>query len=111
MGRGSPIRRKLISIILLTSSAVLLLTCASFFAYEYFTFRQTTAANLSTLGAVLASNTTGSLTFNIPEDATEVLSALQAEPHIRAACLYDEKGPVFATYPKDAGVLEFPPTP
>ena len=111
MADGSSIRRKLMSIILVTSTAVLLLTCASFFAYEFFTFRTTTAANLSTMGAVLASNATGSLIFNIPEDATEILSALQAEPHIRAASLYDANGALFATYPKDLPAGGFPSAP
>ena len=111
MAKGSPITRKLMSMILLTSSAVLLLTCASFFGYEFFTFRQTTATHLSTLGRVLANNSTASLTFNIPEDATEVLSALQAEPHIRAASLYDENGKLFATYPKDLSAGELPASP
>ena len=111
MADGSSIRRKLMSIILVTSTAVLLLTCASFFAYEFFTFRTTTAANLSTMGAVLASNATGSLIFNIPEDATEILSALQAEPHIRAASLYDANGTLFATYPKNSVADRFPSAP
>jgi len=111
MADGPSIRRKLMSIILVTSTAVLLLTCASFFAYEFFTFRTTTAANLSTMGAVLASNATGSLIFNIPEDATEILSALQAEPHIRAASLYDANGALFATYPKDLPAGGFPSAP
>jgi len=111
MTDGSSIRRKLMSIILVTSTAVLLLTCASFFAYEFFTFRTTTAANLSTMGAVLASNATGSLIFNIPEDATEILSALQAEPHIRAASLYDANGALFATYQKDSTADRFPSAP
>lgn len=99
------------SMILFTSSAVLLLTCASFFGYEFFTFRSTTAAHLSTLGRVLASNSTASLAFNIPEDATEVLNALQAEPHIRAAGLYDQDGKLFATYPKDLPADQFPASP
>src|SRR5215813_3499400 len=97
--KDAPIRRRLMAIILLTSVAVLLLTCGSFFAYEFFTFRQNASANLSTLGAILANNTTASLTFSNTEDATEVLAALSAEPHIQLAGLYDENGRLFAHYP------------
>ena len=48
--KDTPIKRKLTALFLLTSGAVLLLTCAAYFAYEYLTFRQTTLGQLSTLG-------------------------------------------------------------
>ena len=37
--RDAPIRRKLMTIMLLTSGLVLLLTCAAFLGYEFLTFR------------------------------------------------------------------------
>jgi len=99
------------TIILLTCGAVSLLTCASFFAYEFFTFRQITIANLSTMGSILASNSTAALTFANSEDAAEVLAALQAEPHIQAASLYDEQGKLFAWYPASLPADALPATP
>jgi signal transduction histidine kinase len=99
------------AIILLTCGAVSLLTCASFFAYEFFTFRQTTVAKLSTVGSILANNSTAALTFANPEDATEVLAALEAEHHIRAAGLYDANGKLFAQYPANLPAGTLPDTP
>jgi signal transduction histidine kinase len=99
------------TIILLTCGAVSLLTCACFFAYEFFTFRQTTIANLSTVSSILANNSTAALTFTNSEDAAEVLSALQAERHIRAAALYDENGKLFAQYPANLPAEGFPAVP
>jgi len=58
-----PIRRKLMTMILLTSGAVLLLTSASFVAHEFLTFRYTTVRSLSTLGQVIATNSTAALAF------------------------------------------------
>ena len=58
-----PIQRKLMTIILLISGAVLLLTCSAFFTYELLTFRQTTVRQLSTLGEVIATNSTAALAF------------------------------------------------
>ena len=52
--KDAPIQRKLMAIVLLTSGAVLLLTCTAFFAYEYVTFRQSTVRQQSTLGAIIA---------------------------------------------------------
>ncbi len=99
------------TIILLTCGAVLLLTCTSFFAYEFYSFRQTTITNVSTIGSILANNSTAALTFANSDDATEVLAALQAEPHIQAASLYDENGKLFAQYPAHLGTDTFPAVP
>ena len=95
----SPIRKKLMRIVLVTSGVVLFLTCASLFAYEFLTYRQTAKHDLATIAKIIADNSTGSVAFQNSEDANEVLAALQAEKDIVAACLYDRKGNVFAKYP------------
>ena len=87
--------------LLLSSGLVLLLTSAAFMGYQNFSFRQTTRNNLSTLGRIIAANSTASLAFANEDDAREILSALKAEPHIVAAALYDKNGHRFATYPVD----------
>ena len=51
MLRNQPIKRKLMTVNLLTSAVVLLLVCGTFLAYELLTFRQTMIRNLSTLDA------------------------------------------------------------
>ncbi|HEY9489488.1 MAG TPA: hypothetical protein VIQ51_14195, partial [Chryseosolibacter sp.] len=66
-----PIQKKLMRVFLLTSCAVLLLTSTTYFAYEYFTFRHTTVRQLSTLGKVIASNSTAALAFYNRDDAKE----------------------------------------
>src|SRR5437870_5031749 len=97
--KDTPIRRKLTAIILLTTGAALLLTCALFFAYEFLTFRQTTVRQLSTLGEIIAANSTAALAFDNQGDANEILAALKAEPHVVAASLYKKDGKLFSTYP------------
>ena len=99
--RDWPIKRKLTAILLLISALVLLLTSAGFVTYQVVRFRQGTMANLSTLGQVIAANSTASLAFANEADATEVLSALRALPHVVAAALYDKEGRLFARYPAD----------
>ena len=54
--KHTAIRRQLMNIILLTTGTVLLLSCAVLFAYQYFTFRQAAVRNLTTLGEVIAAN-------------------------------------------------------
>jgi PAS domain S-box-containing protein len=87
------------TMLLLTSGTVLLLTCAAFTAYEYLTFRRTTLQQLSTIGEIIATNSTAALAFQNPDDAEEILSALAAEPHIVAAALYADSGILFSSYP------------
>jgi PAS domain S-box-containing protein len=98
--RDVPIRRKLMRIMLLTSGLVLLLTCAAFLSYELLTFRQTAVRELTTVGKLIAANSTASLAFQNPDDAQEVMAALKTEPHIVAAALYDADGRLFALYPE-----------
>ena len=109
--RDAPIRRKLMRIMLLTSGLVLLLTCAAFLSYEILTFRQNAIRELSTIGKIIAANSTASLAFQNPDDAREVMAALKAEPHIVAATLYDEEGRLFAMYPESMAAGAVPVTP
>jgi signal transduction histidine kinase len=109
--RDTPIRQKLMTMILVTSGVVLLLTCATFIGYELVTYRRAAVRQLATLGEVIAAESTGAVAFENQHDATEILAALKAERHIVAACLYDKNGQVFSRYPADASGDAFPPAP
>jgi signal transduction histidine kinase len=109
--RDIPIKRKLTALFLLTSGAVLFLTCAAYFAYELVTFRQTTRGQLSTLGEIIAANSTAALAFGNERDAGEILAALKAERHIVTAGLYDHKGKLFSRYPAGSSDDALPAAP
>ncbi|MGH7956399.1 MAG: PAS domain-containing protein, partial [Opitutaceae bacterium] len=106
-----PIRRKLMLIILIISLAVMLLMGGAFFVYEFLTFRKTTVRQLTTLGEILAANSTAALAFRNESDAGEILSALKAERHIVAAALYDRDGRLFSRYPDGLPDAAFPAAP
>jgi PAS domain S-box-containing protein len=109
--KDTPIREKLMMVILLTSGVVLSLTCAAFIAYEMLSFRETMVRNVGTLGEVIAANSTASLAFQNQDDATEILAALKAERHVVAASLYDTNGQLLAKYPASLPVEAFPVAP
>src|SRR5206468_1269644 len=109
--RNIPIKRKLTALFLLTSGAVLFLTCAAYFAYEFVTFRQTTRGQLSTLGEIIAANSTAALAFDNERDAGEIIAALKAERHIVTAGLYDREGKLFSRYPASASGDALPAQP
>ena len=109
--KDQPIRRKLTIVILLTSTAVLLLTCAAFVAHEVITFRRGLAENLTTLAQIAAENSTFALRFENPSDAEDVLFALRMERNVVAACLYNKRGELFANYPTNQPTSAFPSKP
>ena len=109
--RNASVRKKLMVIILSTSSAVLVLTCAAFFAYELINFREATVRSVSTVGKIIAANSTAALAFDNQGDAREVLAALESEPNIVAASLYRQDGTLFSRYPETRALDAFPREP
>ncbi len=106
--KSESIKRKLMRVILITCSVVLFLTYASYFIYEFIIFRQVTKAQLSTLGKIVAANSTAAVAFDNHGDANEILDALKAEKNITAAALYDRNGHLFARYPVSGSILNIP---
>ncbi|HEY4154505.1 MAG TPA: ATP-binding protein [Puia sp.] len=106
-----PIRRKLMRGVMLICCMVLIVTCISFFCYELYVFRKSTMEKLSTIGRILASNSTAALAFDNREDAKEILLALRTEPHIVTAALYDKNGNLFSRYPAGLDIHDFPEKP
>jgi signal transduction histidine kinase len=106
-----PIRRTLMRMIFISSGAVLAVTMTAFCGYEFLTFRQTSVQQLEILSQAIASNSTAALAFDNADDASVVLEAFKADPHIVAAALYDVQGKTFATYPRGSAAASFPARP
>jgi signal transduction histidine kinase/ActR/RegA family two-component response regulator len=106
-----PIRRTLMRMIFISSGAVLAVTMTAFCGYEFLTFRQTSVQQLQILSQAIASNSTAALAFDNADDASVVLEAFKADPHIVAAALYDVQGKAFATYPHGLAAASFPARP
>ncbi|MBA4167499.1 MAG: PAS domain-containing protein [Chitinophagaceae bacterium] len=107
----STIQQKIMRIVLITSGVVVLLTCVAFVGYQFYEFRQNARSQLSTLGDIIAANSTAALAFEDHDAAVEILEALKAEKHIVAACLYDTSGKIFAQYPDTISVRSLPQHP
>ncbi len=109
--RNTPIRRKLMVMLLLTSAVVMLLMRGTFFTYEYVTFRRETVRQLTTLSEIIAANSTAALAFANEQDARETLSALRANHDVVAAALYDQEGHLFVHYPDTLAETSLPKAP
>ena len=100
--RDLSIRRKLTALILFSSAFGLILACFGLAAYERTSFRTSRTNALSILADTVGANAAASLLFNDHKAASDLLSALRADPRILAARLYDVKGKTFAEYKRNA---------
>jgi signal transduction histidine kinase/DNA-binding response OmpR family regulator len=101
------LKRKLTLIIMVISTAALLLSSVAFITYDLLELRKTMRRDLSVLAGIVGSNCTAALTFDDPKAARETLSALSAEPHVVSACVYSKDGRLFAEYLRDRLQREF----
>src|SRR5437773_6659973 len=109
--KRTTVRRRLMAAFMVTSGVVLVLAAVAFLVYEVVSFRGLMVRSLMLRAEMLAANSTAALAFENEADAKELLSALQKDPHMIAACLYDRNGRVFAVYPDDAPRGGFPKAP
>jgi signal transduction histidine kinase/CheY-like chemotaxis protein len=99
--RQTTIKRKLIALIMLTSSVALLVAFAFMIASDYLWFRSGMVRDLRTLAAVVGTNGSSALDFDDEEFATKTLAALAATPNITSAAIYTRDGRVLAKYLRD----------
>ena len=96
-----PIRQKLTLIMLLTSSAVLILASAAFVAYDQITFRRALRQDLSTLAASIAESAAAAVEFDRADEAKKTLSALKFKEQVIAGAIYTLDHTLFASYEQD----------
>ena len=106
--RQTTIKRKLIALIMLTSSIALLVAFAFMIGSDYLTFRSGMVRDLRTLAAVVGTNGSSALDFDDEEFAAKTLAALAATPNITTAAIYTKDGRVLAKYLRDKR-SELPP--
>jgi signal transduction histidine kinase/DNA-binding response OmpR family regulator len=96
--RHFPISKKLTWMNMLVSGVAVLLACAAFFAYDLYTFRVGIVRNAAIQAQIIGDNTVSALLFNDQKSAEKTLSALDANPHLMYAQIYDRDGQPFAGY-------------
>ncbi len=96
--RNLPIRFNLALLVLSASVLAVLLASSGFAIFERQSYRASAVRELTALADTLGANTAASLAFSDQRAAEEMLSALSTEPHLLVACLYDNRGHIFAEY-------------
>jgi len=106
--RDIPIRQKLVIIIMLTTSAALLLAGVGIVGADALLFRGNLRRDLSALAQIVADNSTAALAFNDPRSAAETLAALRARSHVVIACIYRLDGTILAKYSRPGAAFGCP---
>jgi two-component system, sensor histidine kinase and response regulator len=94
------IKKKLIVIAMLTSTAAVLCAAGLFMGYEAVNLKDSITEKVTTLAEVIGNNCTAALSFSDPKSAEETLKALRSEPYIISAAIYMKDGELFAKYIK-----------
>ena len=103
------IKRKLVLIIMLVSSAVMILTGGAFIAYQWFSERQRMEKDLAGLADIYAESCKAPLIWNYQKEAELLLSNLHDYEPIVRAYLYRPDGSLFAKYQREDYLDDFPP--
>jgi signal transduction histidine kinase len=93
-----PIRRKLVAMIMATTTAVLLLSSVAYLWMDYRRVQQDLVIDLSALAGVIIENSYSAVLFDDPETARLTLASLRSNTHVRIACLYKASGELFAQH-------------
>ncbi|MFZ0960875.1 MAG: response regulator [Terriglobia bacterium] len=106
--RQSPIRCRLLPVVLLAGSAALV-ACVAFGVYNALTFRHAMQRDLSAWAEVIGQNGASALASSDRIAASQLLSALRANPNIVAAGAYSPEGKILAPYCRANSSILVPP--
>ncbi|OFW12303.1 MAG: hypothetical protein A3H27_19205 [Acidobacteria bacterium RIFCSPLOWO2_02_FULL_59_13] len=96
--RDLSIRRKLITIIMVTTGIALLFACSAFVVYEWIVYRRAAAQELSTIAQLVSESSAAPLAFNDGQAASEVLGGLKGDSRIIAGAIYGKDGVILSQY-------------
>ncbi len=107
--RDVSVKRKLMTVIALTSCIALFLAAAAFVSFELASFDDSMARDLDTIAGIIGDNTKASLSFNDADAARDILAALRAKTHVVSAYVFTRRGEVLARYLRSGAAAETAP--
>jgi len=105
------IREKLVTIVMSTTLAALLVSVGTVVAYDLRGYKRALQDDLATQAELVGHMTSAALAFDDQRLARENLALLRTRPSLRAAAIYDENGKLFASYLAPGQSASFPATP
>ncbi|NHZ80533.1 response regulator [Massilia sp. CCM 8695] len=105
------IRQKLVTVVMLTTLAALLVSIGTVIAYDLRNYHKALLGDMATQAELLGHMTSAALTFDDARLASENLALLRIRPSVRAGAIYDAKGILFASYRAPGERAAFPVSP
>ena len=107
-----PLKTKLTLLLVFTGAVALVFSCAAFVVHDVRRIKSSLVGRLSSLADVLSEDSAEALVRHDPSLAKrEILAGLRREAVVTIACIYDQDGNVFSTYPDQASRAGLPTTP
>ncbi|MGZ3467258.1 MAG: histidine kinase dimerization/phospho-acceptor domain-containing protein, partial [Gemmatimonadaceae bacterium] len=100
------LRAKLLTMLMVTSGAAVLLESGASFLFDSRSLLKATAEDLGSLADVAGANSVAAMAFGDVAASNEILAALSLKPGLVAAALYDKQGKLFTSFRRDAASLE-----
>ena len=95
------LRAKLLTMLMVTSGAAVLLESGASFLYDSRSMLKVTAQDLGSLADVAGANSVAAMAFGDVKASNEILAALSLKPGLVAAALYDKQGKLFTSFRRD----------
>src|ERR1017187_205390 len=92
------IKRKLMLVIMLTSTTALLLAILAVATFSWRVVQRALVDDLEAVADIVGANSTAAISFHDEEAAQETLTSVKVRPEIVSAQIYDRKGNVLANY-------------
>jgi len=107
--RDISLKRKLMLIVMVTSSLALLLASAGFLAYDATVFKARMSRDLMVQAEIVGANSAAALLSHDKKLSGDILLALREKEEIVSAAFYSTDGRLFTAYQRDAARAEPPP--
>ncbi len=92
------ISRKLTAILMLTSTAAIIVASVAVIVFYTLYFRNTFFEDLHQHAEVISQAIEAAIAFDVPEGAYKAISSFSTESSIKFACILDKNGDIFAQY-------------
>ena len=95
------VRAKLLTMLMATSGAAVLLASGASFAYDARSMLRVMSEDLGSLADVAGANSVAAMAFGDVTASNETLAALALKPGVNAAALYNRSGNLFTSFQRD----------
>jgi signal transduction histidine kinase len=93
--------RKITIIIILTTTLAIILSSCAFLWLAWYSLRDSAKSDAIGLAGAIGNSSTAALLFDDSKSASEIISAFSSDPRVLQAALYDKKDSILAVYRKD----------